>query len=300
MDSRLLRAAWRRDFHQAGAASPLFPGGGISIQREPLWLGRHAHRCCELHWLDSGTLAIDLADGRRLQARGGDLMITAGGTWHRGVNDIIPPSRLLWLQVDPAVPGASPGSGLTPDELRGLSAALAAAGDAVIPAPDLRSNYRRIRALLRADGPAAELRTELLLLLLGVRRLLGSRGSPSLGPATLRALEWLRRHPTAPLRIGSLAAHCGLSPSRFHAVFLAETGETPAACQRRLRMARAGDLLRDQPGDPIAAVARAVGFSDQRAFATAFRRCTGVTPSRWRNLARPRGPSFDEPVIHAP
>ena len=300
MDGRLLRAAWRRNFSEAGVAGPLFPHGGISFHREPLHLGRHAHRSCEMHWLDSGTLAIDLADGRRLQARGGDLMITAAGTWHRGVNDIIPPSRLLWLEVDLAAPGVAKASGLTQAELGDLAAALAAAGDTVLSAPGLRGNYRRILALLRERAHPAELRTELVLWLLHVRRLLGSGDAPAPGAATRCALEWLRRNPTAPLRIASLASLCGLSSSRFHAVFLAETGESPAACQRRLRMARAGDLLREQPGSSVADIAETVGFSDQRAFATAFRRCTGTTPTRWRSLVRPAGLSFDAPLIHMP
>lgn len=300
MDGRLLRAAWRKNFSDTGVAGPLFPNGGISFHREPLHLGRHAHRYCELHWLDSGTLAIDLADGRRLHARGGDLMITAAGTWHRGVNDIIPPSRLLWLQVDLDAPGTAKAGGLTTDELRDLSTALTTAGDAVFSAPGLRANYRRILALLRGHAHPAELRTELILLLLGVRRLLTSATTPTPSPATRRALEWLRQNPTAPLRVASLAALCGLSASRFHAVFLTETGETPAACQRRLRMAQAGDLLRERPGSSVADVALAVGFSDQRAFATAFRRCTGTTPTRWRSIVKPAGLSFNAPLIHLP
>jgi AraC-like DNA-binding protein len=277
---------------------PLFPAGGLSFHREPLHLGRDVHRACELHWLDSGTLAIDLADGRRLHARGGDLMLTSAGTWHRGVNDIIPPSRLLWLQVDPAAPGAAKASGLKAEELRDLANALAAAGDTVISAPGLRGNYRRILGLLRDQDHAAELRTELVLLLFGVRRLLASSAAPATGAATRKALGWLRRNPTAPLRIASLAALCGLSPSRFHAVFLTETGETPASCQRRLRMARAGDLLHERPDSSIASIAEAVGFSDQRAFATAFRRCTGTTPTHWRSLVRLPGQAFDAPLIH--
>jgi AraC-like DNA-binding protein len=289
---RLIRASWRRDF--PGIGPGLLRAGGISVQRSPLWLGRHAHPTYEMHWLASGTLEVDLADGRRLRAHGGDLMLTRPGVGHRGVNDIIPPSRLLWLQLDTGAE-PEPGLGLDDSERAVLGAALAQAGDGVRPAPGLRPHFNRIHAWLRRPGARAELRAELVLLLLAVQRILGGTAAPVPGPATVRALAWISAHPTAPLRVEALAARCGLSSSRFHAVFLAETGETPAACQRRLRLTLAGDLLRADPQRPVAAIARAVGFAGQRAFATAFRRQTGVTPSAWRELPTP---AFDAPVVH--
>ena len=289
---RLIRATWRRDF--PGIGHGLLSAGGISVQRAPLWLGRQVHPAYELHWLASGTLDVDLADGRRLRAHGGDLMLTRPGVGHRGVNDIIPPSRLLWLQLDPGA-AAQPGLGLDGGELAALGAALARAGDGVHPAPGLRPHFHRIHAWLRRPGATAELRAELVLLLLAVQRILGGTAAPVPGPATVRALAWISAHPTAPLRVEALAARCGLSPSRFHAVFLAETGETPASCQRRLRLTLAGDLLRADLRRPVAAIAHEVGFAGQRAFATAFRRQTGVTPSAWRELP---APAFDAPVVH--
>ena len=280
----LYRPRWRRDFHPADACPPLFGSGGISIQRDPLWLGRHAHACFELHWLDAGTLVVDLADGRRLSARGGDLMLTAPGTVHRGERDIIPPSRLLWLQCDPMARGAASGSTFSDMDLSVLAQRLRRAGDTVVSAPGLRPIYRRLHALLRTGGAPAAIRAEQSLFLIGAVERLDAADDGARDPLALAALDWMRQHPDQPLKVTALARRLGASPSRFHAAFLAATGETPAACHVRLRIARACDLLHRQSAEPLQHIAELCGFTGGRYFATCFRRLTGLTPSRWRSL----------------
>jgi len=60
-------------------------------------------------------------------------------------------------------------------------------------------------------------------------------------------------------------------------------GETPLDYLTRWRMETAGRLLRDRAkGRKLSAVANAVGYRADAAFARAFRRVFGVSPSSWR------------------
>lgn len=72
------------------------------------------------------------------------------------------------------------------------------------------------------------------------------------------------------LDLPGLAAHFGLSPSQFHARFRGLTGDTPQRHLRRLRLARARDLL--AAGMPVAAAAARCGYSSPSAFTAALKR----------------------------
>lgn len=84
--------------------------------------------------------------------------------------------------------------------------------------------------------------------------------------------------------VGQMAAAAGLSPSRFHARFLAEAGQTPADWLRRSRLRRAKRLLAATER-PVTAIAFDLGFPTSQYFATVFRRYTGMTPMEWRRSA---------------
>jgi transcriptional regulator GlxA family with amidase domain len=82
-------------------------------------------------------------------------------------------------------------------------------------------------------------------------------------------------------RCAELAGSVGMAPSRFHELFRARTGTTPARRLTDLRLDRAAALLRS--GDlPIAEVALAVGFSDQSALTRCLRQRRGTTPAALR------------------
>lgn len=80
--------------------------------------------------------------------------------------------------------------------------------------------------------------------------------------------------------IDELAARLYTSRSRLCATFRAETGEGAGAYVRRRRMERACDLLGD--GMAVGEVAERLGYPQQAAFAQAFRRAMGASPSEWR------------------
>ena len=76
--------------------------------------------------------------------------------------------------------------------------------------------------------------------------------------------------------VDALADDVAMSPRQLARKISALTDETPGALLRRLRLARAADLLR--AGAPVAEATDAVGFSRAQ-FSRAFREAYGVTPS---------------------
>ncbi len=82
-----------------------------------------------------------------------------------------------------------------------------------------------------------------------------------------------------PPTVRELAEHAAMSPFHFHRVYRALTGETVQETVRRLRIARAVSLLRDE-GASVTDVAFAVGYESSQAFAKAFRALTGKTASQ--------------------
>ena len=92
-----------------------------------------------------------------------------------------------------------------------------------------------------------------------------------------------------PWTVEKMAENAGVSPSRLHAVFQAELGQTPQAwlAGRRMDKARRWLALTDLP---LAQVSQMAGYSDQSAFTKAMRRLTGRTPAAYRREQRESGP----------
>jgi AraC-like DNA-binding protein len=95
------------------------------------------------------------------------------------------------------------------------------------------------------------------------------------------ALDALAEDLSRPLGLGQLAARCGASVPHLLRLFRRHVGASPAAYLARLRQQRASQLLLHSDL-PVKAVARAVGFDDQRYFSSWFRRLQGRTPSAHR------------------
>jgi AraC family transcriptional regulator len=96
-----------------------------------------------------------------------------------------------------------------------------------------------------------------------------------------RAKQWLDERYAEDLSLDELADAVAMSKFHFIRLFKASTGRSPYQylIERRLQAAKqllkAGEL-------PIAQVAQAVGFGDQSALASQFKRAFGQSPSQWR------------------
>ncbi|KRQ98092.1 helix-turn-helix domain-containing protein [Bradyrhizobium valentinum] len=130
--------------------------------------------------------------------------------------------------------------------------------------------------------------------LLATRLLAAYAGSPArfqpvmggLSPKVLgRAIERLRSDGDADVSLAALAADAGLSRFHFCRAFKESTGLSPHAWLRQHRLEQAMHMLRD-PDVSVVSVAAALGYSSQTAFAAAFRKLTGETPSDWRRRMR--------------
>ena len=97
-----------------------------------------------------------------------------------------------------------------------------------------------------------------------------------------RVVEYCWSRIAEDVTLAELAGVAGLSPFHFLRAFKRSMGMTPFACVVRKRVQRAQELMRAHPAMGLAEIALAVGYSDQPAFGSAFKRVTGATPGEWR------------------
>ncbi|HRW03612.1 MAG TPA: AraC family transcriptional regulator [Caldilineaceae bacterium] len=95
-----------------------------------------------------------------------------------------------------------------------------------------------------------------------------------------QALSYLHDNYAAAIRLQDLADIVALSPFHFLRLFKAELGLPPHTYLTQLRIHRAKALLNG--GQPIAAVAQQVGFTDQSHLSRHFKRIVGVPPGEYQ------------------
>lgn len=100
-------------------------------------------------------------------------------------------------------------------------------------------------------------------------------------PLIGRAIAQIHRDPGRDWTVAALAGEVGMSRSNLSARFTELVGQSPKQYITRWRMHLAEDLLRD-PAVSIATVAETFGYQSEAAFSRAFKRETGVSPSRAR------------------
>ncbi|MRG59752.1 helix-turn-helix domain-containing protein [Agromyces sp. CFH 90414] len=111
------------------------------------------------------------------------------------------------------------------------------------------------------------------------RTWLAAASDPNVG----EVLAAIHENPGSPWTVESLARIARASRSQFAEQFRAAVGDTPARYVTRIRMAQAERMLRD--GEPVGGIAHRLGYDSEEGFSRAFRRHSGVAPSRWRRAA---------------
>jgi AraC-like DNA-binding protein len=101
-------------------------------------------------------------------------------------------------------------------------------------------------------------------------------------PVVGQALAALHGDPAAPWTVESLARASGVSRSVLADRFADMVGEPPMQYLARWRMQRASRLLLE--GEPVAAVAAAIGYESEAAFSRAFKKLVGEAPGIWRRI----------------
>jgi len=144
--------------------------------------------------------------------------------------------------------------------------------------------------VLEGNGALDTLFRQQLTDLLAMRLLAAHMGKPSayqpayggLSPTVLRrAVDRLRSDSDVDVSLAALASDAGLSRFHFCRAFKESTGLSPHNWLRQYRLEQAMIMLRN-PHNSVTMVAASLGYASQTAFAAAFRKLTGETPSDWR------------------
>ena len=109
--------------------------------------------------------------------------------------------------------------------------------------------------------------------------------TPSLSPSA-RTIAYLRRHHQEPLRMKEVAAQAGVSREHFSRLFFKQTGESPAAFLRTIRLEAAAKLLRSTEL-PISEIAFRSGFPTASKLGLFFRRRYRMSPRVYRQKGAP-------------
>lgn len=263
---------WRRELFDSLLPEVPQVGWCLARQARPDSLAPHAHAdAWELCWIRRGMVDWWAGDGT-WEVPQGSVYLTRPGELHGATHTVHEPCELFWLQVRCAAVPAGITAGLL------SSPRLFPGSEAVTTAfRDLLLEHRREAPLRLIAARAALHRLLVLIVRAGQATSRPQEPSPAIARAQASASSRLEERVT----VGDLAAVAGLSSSRFHARFLAETGQTPADWLRRARLRRAKRLLATTDR-PVTSLAFDLGFPTSQHFATVFRGYTGLTPSAWR------------------
>ncbi|WKD36795.1 AraC family transcriptional regulator [Streptomyces xanthophaeus] len=117
-------------------------------------------------------------------------------------------------------------------------------------------------------------------------------------PVAAGALRALHADPAAPWTNERLAAQVGVSRPTLARRFTSLVGRPPMAYLTWWRLSLAAAALRDSE-EPLAAVARRVGYGSPYALSHAFSREFGTTPGRYRAQGRPETDPETDPETEA-
>jgi AraC-like DNA-binding protein len=243
----------------------------------------------------SGWLVADEGDPRPLRAR--DIIVTPSGATH-GFSSV--PTRLGDLVTEEMTTVASRGRSDDFEVVSGcygvgrgrIHPFLRSMPDLLVVSPD-ESAQPELSLLVdllagqaRADSGSSVTWSALIDLVL-VQVFMHWQGRADSGwhattdpvvTAVLHAIHARPEHPWTGQGLGTMA---GMSRTAFSRRFTALVGEPPMRYVTRWRLTHAARLLR-QTEDPLAAIARKVGYSTEFAFANAFRRMYDIAPGRFR------------------
>ena len=106
---------------------------------------------------------------------------------------------------------------------------------------------------------------------------------PSKIPDNLKkAIRYIRSHYTEPISLSDLALHCNLSKQQLIRYFKTAFHVTPTVYITEYKIARAKELLFNQPHLTIKEISDELGFDNQHYFTRVFIKVSGETPSHYR------------------
>lgn len=226
----------------------------------------HFHDFAALMFATSGSFA-ETAGRRTFDCRTFDVMVRPAGEAHTDRYGEEQTSCVI-INVRPDVfPSLGPAASLFESA-------------AVLPRSRVSPVVQRVATELHVGDDVAPLVVEGLLLELIGLAARPPRGTPPRWLSTAR--DAIHAQTSARPSLTAIAAAAGVHPSTLVRGFRAHLGCTPGEYLRHVRLERAKDALL-ATSRPIAEIALEAGFYDQSHFTAAFRRCTGMTPARFRS-----------------
>ncbi len=225
------------------------------------------------------------------ELRPGYVYITRPNERHGGVDAVLHPCELYWLEVQfPRGSGSGRGlPGLSAAQTRQLEQSYAALQLRTFPgSTSLIPLYERVMTECRAptaEGPVI-VQSLLSILLFDVLRDYQSRlrhlsDTAGRSRAIQRAIDWMDENIGEVFSMLDAAKAAGLSVSHFRHRFQQETGFNPVEYLTRRRITQAKRLLRTSDRS-VTEIAYDLGFSTSQYFATVFRKMVGITPREYR------------------
>ena len=233
-------------------------------------LARHEHDRPTLAIVIRGRMEATL-DGAPVDCAPGTLRSEPAGVRHANRFGSAG-ARVVIVQPDPSAAAVTPATDRLTDIAHYRDPLIAMLGAAV--SRELR--YPDAVSPVALDGLALDI--------LAVAARVAVRSTAD-APLAHAVTELLRESFRSPVRLGSLAAEIGVDPDRLARTFRATQGCSIATYVRRLRLEWVAHRLSTSL-DPIAALALEAGFADQAHLSRQFRAAFGVTPRRYRALAR--------------
>jgi AraC-like DNA-binding protein len=138
-------------------------------------------------------------------------------------------------------------------------------------------------AMYDVDGRAGKLMALLVAEISSMPRLSLHAPLPE-DPRLARACRWLFDAPSIAASLDMMAARAGMSRRTFTRFFREQTGVSFAQWRQQVCLLAA--IARLSEGQPVTRVALDLGYASPSAFASAFRRILGETPSQYLEIRR--------------
>lgn len=217
----------------------------------------------------------------------GQIFMTFPHEPHGGLDGVLHPCEIYWVQVDLTQPESL---GMSHEECQSIRSSLAEADSRICKAsPLLLEHFQRILEEHRFPQPHSHhtLRGISQVFLHDLARAYKQHplhSGQQTRPLTIqirRAITYLSQCIGDKPSISKAADMAGLRPTQFRTRCKQETGVSPQAYFQRLRLREAQRRLRES-SSPITEIAHGLGFNSSQHFAGHFKKNTGLSPSQYR------------------
>ncbi|MDD5707671.1 MAG: AraC family transcriptional regulator [Kiritimatiellae bacterium] len=273
---------------------PLVLEAGFEVIRRAMesWRGWHTHEGFEMDCVLEGRLDFSFGGNESLIVPGGHFILIPPRRRHEVYQNLVTPCRVFWIAF---APGAARSCRHTPfpsEFLRKTRQRLLDAGTRPRRAgKEIVWTIEQLHRLMVATeaAPTDSLATQEIRLLfshlyLQTLRRLESEEPPQASGIVERTRRFMEENVGARTDISCIAREMGISRSHLSRAFAREVGYTPADYLRRLRCAKAKELLL-ATALPVTRIALDLGFSSSQRFAEIFKTYTGMSPTACRQRA---------------